>query len=167
MDDEKMMYLIVMITNISDVQIPEWDDKSSGIEWFMEAGNLSEAEWEKWMDGQTYEPVAIYGDLEDASYWLEQLIDQIKGTADEGRTSFDIIGMELDQDPPQLLIDLKHEEEILKSTVQEILVKLMKEGLVDQLIGEDGKFYYEITDVGREKIKDMPTNIKDYFEDKD
>jgi len=151
MDNDNVMYLIVMITNNSD-QHP-----NATFEDFMK---MTDEEMTEWMDGQTTEPVAIYSDFETAARWMDELADQIEGTADEGNVWFDIIGMPMDEEPPQLLLDLRAEQELLRNTIQDILVRLMKQELVDQLIGEDGKFYYEITDKGREKLKEMPPEIK-------
>ena len=52
---------------------------------------------------------------------------------------------------------------MLEQTIQDAVLKLMKDGLVDQLIGEDGNFYYTLTDVGKDKMKSMPENIKKFF----
>ena len=151
MDNENIMYLIVMITNTSE-------HNPSGS--FLDFMKMTDEEMSEWMEGQTTEPVAIYSDFETASRWLDELADQIEGTSDEGKVWFDIIGMPIDEEPPQLLLDLRAEQELLRNTVQDILIRLMRQDLVDQLIGEDGKFYYEITEKGREKLKEMPPEIK-------
>lgn len=160
-NQEEMLYLIVMITNVSgvDLDMNSWDSIRSSM--------TSTDDLEKWLEGQTYEPVAIYTNLEDADFWAEKLTEQIKGTADEYLVHFDILGMEVDQDPPQLLTDLIDEEKLLKNKIEEILIKLMKKGFVEQLIGEDGRFYYEITDSGREMYENLPPDIKEYFEGKE
>ncbi len=129
---------------------------------------ISDEDWDKWLNGQSAEPVALYSDFEDANHWVQELTDQLVGTPDEDEIGFDIFEMEVDREgPPQLLLDLRSEEETLQRTVEEILIKLMKQGFVDQLIGEDGRFYYEVTDEGREMLNDMPQHIKDYFKDKE
>ena len=157
MDNENTMYLIVMITNTSK------HHPNANFEDFMK---MTDEEMSEWMEGQTTEPVAIYSDFETAARWMDELADQIEGTADEGSVWFDIMGMPMDEDPPQLLLDLRAEEELLRNTIQDILIRLMKQDLVDQLIGEDGKFYYEITDKGREKLKEMPPEIKHMLDKK-
>ena len=45
----------------------------------------------------------------------------------------------------------------------------MKSGVLDQLIGEDGNFYYVLTEKGEQKIKDMklPKHIYKLFKKKD
>ena len=157
MDNENIMYLIVMITNHSD-------HNPSGS--FLEFMNMTDEEMTEWMEGQTTEPVAIYSDFETAARWMDELAEQMEGTADEGKVWFDIIGMPIDEEPPQLLLDLRAEEELLRNTIQDILIRLMKQDLVDQLIGEDGKFYYEITEKGKEKLKEMPPDIKHMLDKK-
>ncbi len=39
--------------------------------------------------------------------------------------------------------------------LEEITYSLMNKGLVDQLIGEDGNFYYILTDLGKQSVKRM------------
>ena len=46
-------------------------------------------------------------------------------------------------------------------------MELMNKGYVDQLIGEDGNFYYTLTDMGKDKMKSMPEQIKKFFRKKD
>ena len=155
MDNTNQYYLLVMVTDDSGMSSPDVG--------MMDFLKMTNEELDEWLDNQHTEPVALYDNFEDAAYWLEKLVDQIAGTADEGKVHFDILGMEINPSPPQLLTDLKKEEQILRDTIETILIKLMKQGLVDQLIGEDGKFYYEITDAGREKMDTMPPHLKDYF----
>ena len=45
----------------------------------------------------------------------------------------------------------KLSEEELKHKVSEALSLLMKVGLVEQLVGEDGEFYYRSTEGGNQK----------------
>jgi len=65
-----------------------------------------------------------------------------------------------------MLLDfLEKREEVKNETLSDILIGLMKKGLVDQLIGEDGNFYYVLTDLGKETSKNklIPEHIKKYF----
>ncbi len=39
---------------------------------------------------------------------------------------------------------------------------LMDLGIIDQLVGEDGHFYYKLTDKGKEIAKDQRKNLDDY-----
>ncbi len=39
--------------------------------------------------------------------------------------------------------------------MSEDIKSLMDSGVIDQLVGEDGRFYYELTDFGREVAKNM------------
>ena len=43
---------------------------------------------------------------------------------------------------------------------------LMKKGYVDQLVGEDGHFYYTLTDFGKDQMKSIPEQIKKFFKGK-
>ncbi len=163
-ENDNKMYLIVMIVNTSGIDMTSdefWE--SPGM-----LGSISDEDWEKWLNGQSAEPVALYSEFDDASHWAQELTDQLLGTADEDDVQFEIFELEVDREgPPQLLSDLRSEEETLQRTVEEILVKLMKQGFVDQLIGEDGRFYYVMTDEGKVMLDDMPQHIKDYFKDKE
>ena len=38
---------------------------------------------------------------------------------------------------------------------EEAIIKMMNEGLVDQLIGDDGEFYYQLTEEGKKAGKDL------------
>ena len=48
-------------------------------------------------------------------------------------------------------------KDIFKDTYEDVK-KLMDTGIIDQLVGEDGKFYYVLTDTGKEMAKIL--NIK-------
>lgn len=45
--------------------------------------------------------------------------------------------------------------------LEEITYSLMNKGLVDQLIGEDGNFYYILTDLGKQSVKRMREKEED------
>jgi DNA-binding PadR family transcriptional regulator len=49
-----------------------------------------------------------------------------------------------------------------------MLVDLMKDGIIDQLVGEDGHFYYKLTEKGKAKGRKLklPDHIKRLFKDK-
>lgn len=56
----------------------------------------------------------------------------------------------------------------MEKDTDEAIIKLMKTGIVDQLVGEDGNFYYTLTEKGKDKIKDMnlPKYISKLFKKK-
>ena len=43
----------------------------------------------------------------------------------------------------------------------------MKEGVLDQLVGEDGRFYYKLTEKGKKRSKDISKDLKKFFRDRD
>jgi len=109
------------------------------------------------------EPIGIYSELEVALDYAEELE---KYTTDDKdmfqETVYDVMEFEVDQEP-LMLSWLKKEKQILESSIQKAVLDLMKDGLVDQLIGEDGHFYYTLTDLGKERMKAMPEQIKKFF----
>ena len=56
-------------------------------------------------------------------------------------------------------------EDKVNDTRAHHLGKLMKKGMIEQLIGEDGHFYYELTEKGK-KLADkkalFPKQVKDW-----
>lgn len=158
MDNEKQtMYLVVMV-HMSDQDV---FDKFTNLE------KMSEQDWEDWANAQTIDPVALYDNPQDALEWAAELEMEISGTADEETTYFDVMVMDVNQ-RPALLDQLREERELMRDTIEKILIKLMKDGLVDQLIGEDGRFYYICTDLGREELEKypLPQEVKDFLKEK-
>lgn len=109
------------------------------------------------------EPVSACSTLEKA---LEYVNELEKNTRNDPKmfseTAYDIFEFELDEEP-LLLGLLKKEAELLEEGIQLAVLDLMKKGYVDQLVGEDGHFYYTLTDIGRDEIKLMPEQIKKFF----
>jgi DNA-binding MarR family transcriptional regulator len=158
MDNEKQtMYLVVMV-HMSD---KDMFNKFNNLE------KMTDKDWEDWANAQTIDPVALYSNPADALEWAAELEEEIRGTADEENTYFDVMVMDVDE-RPALLDQLREERELMRDTIEKILIKLMKDGLVDQLIGEDGRFYYEITDSGRKKLEEtpLPQEVKDFLKKK-
>lgn len=112
------------------------------------------------------EPLGVYSDVELALDYINKLE---KLTTDDNsmfkETVYDIMEFDMDGEP-LMLSWLKKEKQMLEDTIQDAVLKLMQDGLVDQLIGEDGNFYYTLTDVGKAKMKNMPENIKKFFRKK-
>ena len=109
------------------------------------------------------EPLGVYSELEIAMDYVDKLetaTTNDKSMFDE--TVYDIMEFDMDGEP-LMLSWLKKEKQMLEQTIQDAVLKLMQDGLVDQLIGEDGNFYYTLTDVGKDKMKSMPENIKKFF----
>lgn len=112
------------------------------------------------------EPLGVYSDVELALDYINKLE---KLTTDDNsmfkETVYDIMEFDMDGEP-LMLSWLQKEKQMLEQTIQDAVLKLMQDGLVDQLIGEDGNFYYTLTDVGKDKMKSMPENIKKFFKKK-
>ena len=120
---------------------------------------------EKFKDSYSVEPVGVYTDLEIALDYTDKLEDMIKPPKGSKKpyAIFDILEFEIDK-KPMLLEYMQKDKDRLESGVEKMLVKLMKKGLVDQLIGEDGHFYYVLTDSGKKIIKGLPPHIRKYFD---
>ena len=120
---------------------------------------------EKFKDSYSVEPVGVYTDLEVALDYTDQLEEMV--TPSKGSkipyAMFDILEFEFDR-KPILLEFMEKDKNRLENGVEKMLIKLMKKGLVDQLIGEDGHFYYVLTDSGKKIIKGLPPHIRNYFD---
>lgn len=51
-------------------------------------------------------------------------------------------------------LDIMHykTEEEMEQDVSEIIEEMVKDGLIDYKVGEDGQFYFEVTDKGEESL---------------
>ena len=109
------------------------------------------------------EPLGVYSELEIAMDYINKLESStINDKSMFEETIYDVMEFDMDGEP-LMLSWLKKEKEMLENSIQEAVLDLMKQGLVDQLIGEDGHFYYTLTDVGKDKMKSMPEQIKKFF----
>ena len=100
------------------------------------------------------EPIGSYTDMKTALGYVAKLESAWK-KLDSGKyeeSSFDIIDVEVDKEP-YLLEHLKKMNQTAHDIMDNELRRLMKQGVVEQLIGEDGHFYYELTDKGKEITK--------------
>lgn len=112
------------------------------------------------------EPLGVYSELEIAMDYVDKL--ETATTNDKSmfeETVYDVMEFDMDGEP-LMLSWLKKEKKMLEDTIQDAVLKLMQDGLVDQLIGEDGHFYYTLTEIGKAKMKNMPENIKKFFRKK-
>ncbi len=114
------------------------------------------------------EPIGIYSSMEVAFDFVEQLekeAPQIKG-----EYMFDIFEYKLDEQP--LILEFfkarKKLQQQSEDYLTDMLVDLMKDGIIDQLVGEDGHFYYKLTEKGKAKGRKLklPDHIKRLFKDK-
>ncbi len=109
------------------------------------------------------EPVGAYSTLEKALEYVNEL--EANTSQDPTKfieTAYDIFEYDLDEEP-LILSYLKKETHALQDEMQQAVIELMDKGYVDQLIGEDGHFYYTLTDMGKDKMKAMPEHIKKIF----
>ena len=112
------------------------------------------------------EPIGSYKDMETALEYVAKLESAWK-KVDSGKyeeSAFDIIDIVVDEEP-YLLEHLKNMNETAHDIRDDEFRKLMRQGLVEQLVGEDGHFYYELTDKGKEVAKNyrnFPKMVKDW-----
>tara|TARA_Y100000004_G_scaffold74490_1_gene83654 strand:- start:50 stop:457 length:408 start_codon:yes stop_codon:yes gene_type:complete len=120
---------------------------------------------EKFKDSYSVEPVGVYTDLEVALEYTDKLEDMIKPPKGSKKpyAIFDILEFEIDK-KPILLEYMQKDKDRFENGIEKMLIKLMKKGLVDQLIGEDGHFYYVLTDSGKKIVKGLPPHIRKYFD---
>ena len=115
----------------------------------------------KLIPNYSVEPLGIYPTLEEALDYVEQL-EEATPKSPSLETAYDVFEFELGEEPP-ILKYLKAQQKILHESIQESIVGLMKKGYVDQLVGEDGYFYYKLTDFGKDQMKSIPEQIKKFF----
>jgi hypothetical protein len=89
-------------------------------------------------DRFSIEPVGIYSSLKVAKNWMKKLENK------SGKI-FDLFEYNIDEKP--CILDYIEEQE---DKLSGIITRLLKLGLIDQLIGEDGNFYYKITELGKQ-----------------
>lgn len=112
------------------------------------------------------EPVGIYSSMELAFEYVEKLEKEAPNM--DGEYMFDIFEYRIDEEP--LILEFFRAQKRIQTRDTEImenlLIDLMKEGMVDQLIGEDGHFYYKLTDEGKKRSKNIPKNIRKFFKNR-
>lgn len=112
------------------------------------------------------EPIGCYKDMEDALSNVAKLEKVWKklGNDEYEEAAFDIIDFDLNEKPYLLEYFMKMKDKA-RDTADDQLRKLIKQGLVEQLIGEDGHFYYELTEMGKKVAKKhakFPKQVKDW-----
>ena len=111
----------------------------------------------------TVDPVGVYTDIEKAIEYAVELEDAFKGGEE---IMFDVLEYSLDEKPPLLDI-LKRQREMLEDNVEKVLIKLMKKGIVDQLVDEDGSFCYILTEEGKKMKTFLPEKVRKMFRDQE
>lgn len=97
------------------------------------------------------EPLGIYSSINTALDYVNKLESLTLGKSD--KISYDIFEFIVDQ-KPMVLDWLEKEKEISKEVVDNAIIDLMNKGMVDQLVGEDGHFYYTLTENGKKIAKE-------------
>ena len=118
----------------------------------------------KLIPNYSVEPLGIYSTLEEALDYVDQL-EESTPKSPSIETAYDVFEFELGKEPT-LLKYLKAQQKIVEESIQESIMGLMKKGYVDQLVGEDGHFYYTLTDFGKDQMKSIPEQIKKFFKGK-
>lgn len=117
------------------------------------------------------EPIGMYSSIKKALKYateLESATNRSKTTLSQEECMFDVLEFRLDEKPP--ILDLLKKRKLeLEKDVDRTIIKLMKGGILDQLIGEDGNFYYTLTKKGEQRIEGMnlPKHIYKLFKRKD
>ena len=70
----------------------------------------------------------------------------------------------------EILMKKIDELPITSKDLENTIERLIKQGLMQALIGEDGYFYYELTDLGEQEAKKLggeswPNNLKDFYDE--
>lgn len=99
------------------------------------------------------EPVGVFSSLKKAKKYADRLDELTIQDDDESEIMYDILEYELDTKPPLINWLAKQKEKHLNE-IEKTLSELMSSGVIDQLVGEDGKFYYTLTDIGKVAAKD-------------
>ena len=97
--------------------------------------------------GFSIEPVGAYSSVKKAIHSLEECEAYITPKQAE-YTTFEIVSLELNA-PAEFIEWFKKANDVLEKETK----SLMDRGYVDQLIGEDGQFYYTLTDKGKKIAK--------------
>jgi hypothetical protein len=109
----------------------------------------------------TIEPVGVYSDSNEALNWIDKLE---KLNTDRLNVVFDVLEFEMDNEPIVLQSMIKNREQLIDA-INGTLLSLMKKELIEQYVGEDGNFYYELTDKGKRVSSGVPGQILRRFID--
>ena len=113
-------------------------------------------------DDFTVEPLGVYSDVNDAMKWVDELEANTVNNSLKSETMYDVLEFELDKKP--FILDwLKKKKQVMLDNIEKTMIKLMKQGHVDQLVGEDGHFYYTLTESGKKIFKGIPSQVKKFF----
>ncbi len=94
------------------------------------------------------DPVGAYDDLDEATEWVDRL-DKIN--TNPKHEIFDVIDFDIG-DQPIIMDQMQKLWESTQDTRTKYVQDMMDKGWIDQLIGEDGNFYYKITPTGKKVV---------------
>lgn len=107
------------------------------------------------------EPVGVYSSLKMANKNMKECQKYIS-PAHTKATAFEVIDMIMNEEA-SFLQWYKEAANILDNETK----SLMDKGYIDQLIGEDGEFYYDITEKGEKLEKYIRSVVPNIIEDAD
>jgi hypothetical protein len=108
------------------------------------------------------EPLGVYSTINKALKYVQQLEETTK---DNENCIYEIFEYQMDSKP--IALDwLKAYQEKAQTSINNMIISLMNQGLIDQLIGEDGEFYYRLTKLGEEiaQSDNPPKSLKEFQE---
>ena len=109
------------------------------------------------------EPIGVYTELELAMDYLNELEELISNDSDED--FFDIIKYKINS-KPDLIELLEEKQKQHQEIIEDAIVRLMQKGDVEQLIGEDGEFYYKLSDFGKKKSETVQEKLDKFLKEK-
>ena len=107
------------------------------------------------------EPVGVYSSLKMANKNMKECQKYIS-PAHEKATAFEVIDMIMNEQA-SFLQWYREAVDMLDNETK----SLMDKGYIDQLIGEDGEFYYNITEKGEKLVKYIRSVVPNVNEDAD
>ena len=117
------------------------------------------------LDDISIDCIAVYSDKKKAVAVAKEMEDNHNKVGFTDECVYDVFEFTLDAEPMLLAFQRKKLKQIEETNdkVDEALTELMRTGHIDQLIGEDGHFYYELTSDGKAIADKIPELVKKLF----
>lgn len=106
------------------------------------------------------DPIGIYSELEIAMDYLNDLEELMTNNSDED--FFDVITYKINT-KPDLIEALEEQKKKQDEIIENAIIRLMQKGDVEQLIGEDGEFYYKLSDIGKKKSETVTEKLEKFL----